>query len=384
MATTASFATWVYVPSLLHYFPPLTSFLLNNGSVIRMIGVVEVGNFCAEQQAVDLDVLQPSVDAQRLCHDQGGNELRRSILAHRFLPFADLAHHFTAEATNLQQLDGCKELVLHTTDTVEVNLADIHSVAIVIHADVYNKKYTHINVAGMDNFFVFRFNNVGNFLCANIVCPMPVPTAPVTAIAAATPTDLIWSSIAAIVEQLRHMLGKVSAQQGRFARASERLRVPPIAWAYIRHHTQPPCVVHSVLTTHTRPFVGSGLELVGMRQKAPSELLRFQTHAELAAFMSVFGDTAFVGMRKRCPRHGQQAELFLYDTINVVTSTQEQAVAFRRHITEDGVDLEYDGDKLKIIVRYSAYIVNLLLVKLAPSILVKIEMERVLATSCNP
>jgi hypothetical protein len=257
MAAAASFATWVYVPSLFHYFPPLTSFLLTDGSVIQMIGVAEGAIFCGRRQAADSTVLQTNGAAEQDQHNQQGNASRQSLLTYRFIPFANVERNFTIQDIYQQQLEGCNELVLDLLRVVIVQIAEIRSVAIVLHADVYTTKYKHINVAGMDNFFVYQFDSVGNLLEADTLQPTPFPAVPVLGVTAASPTDLIWSSIAAVIDQIRHMLGKVSAQQGRYARASERLRVPPVAWFYIRHHTQPPCVVHSVVTTHTRPFIGS-------------------------------------------------------------------------------------------------------------------------------
>ena len=182
-----------------------------------MIGVAQATNSHLDLQADNADGTQLNDAVQRRHHNQQGNATQQTVLAYKFLPFADVERNLPALSIEFQHFEGCNELVLDLLRVVSVQIDKIRSIAIVLHADVYTTKYKHVNIAGMANLLVYRFDSVGNLLETDILQPMPFPAVPLLGVSSALPINAIWASIAAIVEQLHHILGKVLAQQGRYA-----------------------------------------------------------------------------------------------------------------------------------------------------------------------
>ena len=96
----------------------------------------------------------------------------------------------------------------------------------------------------------------------------------------------------------------------------------------------------------------TGARCHSTRQGRKSFILRFVTPSHLCIFCSLFGELSLIGVRKPRPPRDHSREILENDVLNVVLTSQPQAV-FKRHTVNNGADLEYDGVVLQVVVQYT-------------------------------
>jgi hypothetical protein len=110
-----------------------------------------------------------------------------------------------------------------------------------------------------------------------------------------------------------------------------------------------------------------GLLLKAHQTRYYSTMIRFETEDELRALSSVLGELATIDVRKRRPKYSIVESLFLNDIANVVAGSQFREEPFQVRTNMQGIDLLYDGTKVRIRMRYQRYQYNLPLADGSPT-----------------
>lgn len=128
------------------------------------------------------------------------------------------------------------------------------------------------------------------------------------------------------------------------------------AFQYLR------CQVESFIRSPTectakvaRRVLEPGLLLKAHQACLSAQILRFETEDELRALSSVLGELVTVDVRKRRPRYDTSESLFVNDVCNVVAGSDAREEPFVTRTVQQGIDLVYDGTKVRIRIRYQRY-----------------------------
>jgi hypothetical protein len=185
--------------------------------------------------------------------------------------------------------------------------------------------------------------------------------------------ERIWHGMMFIQQTLRRLMSKYGSKQK--LRQTEKFRMDNELWRYILrnvgvHKNEMSANISE--SRQTLQVITTGGRCHSSKDKKNSFILRFVTPSQLCIFCRLFGELSVIGIRKPRPPLDQSREILENDVVNVVVASHTQAV-FKRHSVQNGVDLEYDGVILRLVVRYSRYI---LLVHPATGEVLKCPSER--------
>mmetsp|Transcript_24393 Transcript_24393/g.44112 ORF Transcript_24393/g.44112 Transcript_24393/m.44112 type:complete len:435 (-) Transcript_24393:20-1324(-) len=210
---------------------------------------------------------------------------------------------------------------------------------------------------GITNAFLIRFREDGTSIPSNECLAFPNDYAIVS-------KDFcfsrhVWNTLLRINVEISRILGSTNQSQGMSKRV--KIGMDILAWRYIVEKSgEVGCrECQEVSLICWKRVTMPGLKIKKRVENNRSELIRFETVAELNGFAGLFGSRSVVNVRARLPfsRSREGRELRENDIINVVVGKDERDSPFRYRTTENGVDLIYDRvDKAVLSIRYSAYV----------------------------
>ena len=111
---------------------------------------------------------------------------------------------------------------------------------------------------------------------------------------------------------------------------------------------------------YKRRRIGMGLKLTTASFFLDTQLLRFETVGQAQKLIELLGHTSFADVRKQIPRLDNTKGYTCCpgDLVNYVDFAQEIEEPFKKRTLRQGIDLEYDGQTLIVVVRYRSYVVN--------------------------
>ena len=240
---------------------------------------------------------------------------------------------------------GVKELVASSGEVFSVVYTTVE-VVFIFHLEELEDVWPHICVKGMSHIYLYRFNELGQ------IAPRPQ-------IKLHSKSHIIWACLVAIQESLRKILGRISQYQGTVAKGKQQIRITIFTWEFIKAFAKNCCQGNGKVRKSIKRKITAGLEVQSCRKSRTTELIRFETTADLLVFIALFGETAIADVRKKRPRLREgPSKLVQYDVVNVVVGSEDRPEEFILDATADGVDLEFDGDSLTITVRYQSYVVR--------------------------
>jgi len=210
---------------------------------------------------------------------------------------------------------------------------------------------------GISNVFLVRYNSDGSDVS---VSDFKRFASEYEAFAAGLCTPcMIWQDLQRTQLAIRRIMSSVRQGQGSYTQQSAKVVIGPETWAYISRHLAE--TSHQVLVSKMvrcslrieRNAMGSGLETRKTSVLVEGERIRWESHAELAVLIGLFGEGCVFGLRKR-PRKLSPAYLNAYDEINYLSGYKEPSENPLGRSTRTGIDTTFCkyNSELRISCRY--------------------------------
>jgi hypothetical protein len=160
----------------------------------------------------------------------------------------------------------------------------------------------------------------------------------------------IFSSFVAVQTVLHKALNKTGETQG--IKSLDRLSVPSHFFLFLLRKF-PIAIIETNSKVRVNRLVYK-LKKATFSYKVPSCMLRFETHADLALFRSIFGAHSTHGTRNKAPSGGARAIALLENgSLNVISGNEARPEKFVFYTNKTGVDMAYNTEgTLEVRTRY--------------------------------
>jgi hypothetical protein len=245
--------------------------------------------------------------------------------------------------------------IVRTPAREYIDMMQVKSICWVFQRSYLNA-FPHEGHQGMKNLFLLECNEQGGGAFMHGCHPFCSRHPHYDIFAVECYQERVWKGLQIIRSEIARHLGRYSEKQGSFTRVSSQVVVGGEAWQYLR------CQVESCIRSPTectakvaRRVLEPGLLLKAHQACLSAQILRFETEDELRALSSVLGELVTVDVRKRRPRYDTSESLFVNDVCNVVAGSDAREEPFVTRTVQQGIDLVYDGTKVRIRIRYQRY-----------------------------
>ena len=169
--------------------------------------------------------------------------------------------------------------------------------------------------------------------------------------------ERIWHGLVGLQQTMRRLISKYGMKQK--LRQTHNSPVSNEFWSYILRNTgageKNEMRVEKSAVRQIVQVVTNGARCHSTGPSRRSFILRFVTNSELCIFCGLLGECALIGVRKPRPKLNDSREILENDGVNVVVGSHNRPPDFKRHTVKNGVDFEYDGVNLRVVIRYTTY-----------------------------
>jgi hypothetical protein len=257
--------------------------------------------------------------------------------------------------------------IVRTSSRVSIDWMRVKSICWVFQRDFLDCR-PYDGYQGMKNLFLLEFNDEGGRTHIHGCHPFCSRYGNFTIFGVECYQERVWNGLQMLRAEIGRHLARYSEKQGSFNKVSSQVFFGREAWQYLLS------VVENYIRSPTgrialvsKRVLVPGLLLKAHQTRYYSTMIRFETEDELRALSSVLGELATIDVRKRRPKYSIVESLFLNDIANVVAGSQFREEPFQVRTNMQGIDLLYDGTKVRIRMRYQRYQYNLPLADGSPT-----------------